>query len=154
MRGRPGRPAVRAVRMSAIRTVRLRPISVHSKQISQFFAFLFKNRTNPTHKFELRDYSTLKRSTIELISFVRFLDCHPTQHLVNFFHGWTRTQDTDRARQYSMEIWTGTFSQIMDIRFLSGQTLTSGTQCNGVFRRHLIYSLPKPKLIFNYNFNH
>jgi len=93
----------------------------------------------------------------DLMSFVRFLDCHRTQHLVNFFHGWTRTQqssqDTEQARQYSMEIWTGTFSQIIDKRFLSGQTLTSPTQFNGVFRRHLIYSLPKPKLIYNYNFN-
>ena len=91
------------------------------------------------------------------MSFVRFLDCHRTQHLVNFFHGWTRTrqssQDTEQARQYSMEIWTGTFSQIIDKRFLSGQTLTPRTQFNGVFKRHLIYSLPKPKLIYNYNFN-
>ena len=45
----------------------------------------------------------------DLMSFVRFLDCHRTQHLVNFFHGWTRTrqssQDTEQARQFSMELF-------------------------------------------------
>ena len=46
----------------------------------------------------------------DLMSFVRFLVCHPTQHLVNFFHGWTHPdpaarQDTEQARQYSMELF-------------------------------------------------